>query len=374
MQLMQLRKTLSWKEAKACLPACLPAASTAFSDTTNIALQVQALHSLGIVELEENPQGGLDRLVALPPQITLLPRLANRGYESGSGILKSYEAVLVGCWLPDQLLRLQKAAKPRAGVDLHVTPRKEWAVLAPHRRALLSYGESSIARFNAVAEKVGALFDESEPLACRLARATRSIDELADSHDWTPGRPSDVFTTRYFDPRAIGVSDCPIDNGDRYVLWECRHPNRPIWQHYVVDREKNCRLLVPDRQIARWFVRKRALQNTPIPAVQDEIIVPLELRLPRLLERVLVLSSGFAPVLKRYTAPTSPFMKTEHSRRFAIPAPPERQVDWLAFRKHCTGNFCCYRGAYGTAAWPWNEPMPMLGIYAEMTRGIGLEG
>ena len=374
MQLMRVLSVVSWSEAKRKFPGCLPASSDELADSTYFTHEVSALHSLGIIEIEEGDEGRFENLRALSPQLLLLPRLANRGLRNRhEGIWTSSEVVLTGCWLPEQLAKLKREARPRNGVEYDETAHGSGTILTPHRRALLATGTSALQNLAYVAARVGVPFDRSMPLAYRFAHALSPIDKLAEHLRWEPGRPADSYRTRFFDPRRLGVTEIPLDDGDRYELWECRLPTRPEWHFFLVDREDQKRTRVPDRQIARWFVRVRAVPDAPIPVTQDELVVPLELRLPRILERSLVLSSGYAPVLRRYVGVHSPFSEAAISHRFAIPAPPERPVDWLAFRKHCTGNFCCYRGAYQTAAWPANEPLPLIGVSAESVRGLGLE-
>jgi hypothetical protein len=368
MQLLRIRGQLSWQNARRWLPGCMP---TGTADNAHLMHAIFALHSLGIIELEERSEGGLDRILANPPMLVLLPRRANLGIRQHGGRFISDEAVLAGCWLPEELADLERVSKTY-GVERWTSARPMGAALAPHRRALTS--DSGLDPLKEVARELDVPFDPLAPLACRLASVLASIDTLRNRGGWITGRPSDVWSCRYFDPRNIGVSRTPLTTDDRFVLWECKHPNYPVWQHFVIDQELNRHLAVADRQLARWFVRVQALPNTPIPVSGDTLFVPLELRLPRILERVLVLSSGYAPILKRFTGVRSPFAKRTESERFQIPAPPDHVVDWLAFRQSCTGNFCCYRGSYRTAAWPLGEPIPMLGLSPRQTQGLGLGG
>ena len=326
MQLMRTRHRLSWRDAKRFLPGCLPKSIASRQGSRYLIHEVQILHALGILELEEGFGGGLSALAELPPRMVLLPRLANRGYDDRFGAWKSHQAVLTGCWLPDRLNEVKRAAK-KAGAEFHVASRQGAAIFLPPYRSVLATGPSAMERLSQVAHALEVGFDGAVPFACRLASVMASIDDLVSHPDWTPGRPADTFESRFFDPRNLGVSGRPGTTKDRYALWECRHPDRPIWSFFIVDCEAHRRLEVRDRQVARWFVRRQALLGTPIPSEQDQILIPLELRLPPLLERLLTLSSGFPPELKQYKKGRSPFLKRSISERFAIPAPPPTSVD-----------------------------------------------
>ena len=373
MQLMRTRHRISWREAKRLLPGCLAHGVSVHADARYLVHQIKILDALGILEVEENHEGGLSSIVELPPEIVLLPRLANRGFDDRLGPYSSHQAVLAGCWLPAQMEGLKRAAKPRFGVELHTAPRGPGAAFAPHFRSLLATGEKAIDRIRTVADKLEVAFSAC-PLAIQMARSMWRIDGLSDLSKWTPGKPADTFETRFFNPRSLGVSDRLPPDGDRYVLWECRHPDRPVWRFFIVDNEAARRLEVGDRQIARWFVRRHAVPDGVLPGSQGDVLVPLELRLPPILERMIALSSGRPPEFKRYErAYLSPFRDPDTSRKFAIPAPPAEPVDWLGSRDTCTGNFCVYRGAYGTAAWPSHTPLPMIGVGVERVTELGLE-
>jgi hypothetical protein len=375
MQLMRARRSITWKQARLWLPGCFPKSHAGVLDSRYLVHQVQALHALGVIQLEDEDGGTFGRLLALPPTLVLLPRLANLGLDPTGrrGILTASEAILAGCWLPEEIARLEKAAT-RARIPLKATRRRQGLELAPHRRCLLVEGDFAIKRLSELARSAQVAFCGATSVSTRLAAATVPIDKLVDRDGWRPGPPSDVFHRRYFDPRGLGVSEEPLDSGDRYELMECRHPNRPLWSHFIIDRESNQSLQIEDRQLARWFVRQRSVPEAPVPVNQDALIVPLELRLPRLLERIACLSSGFAPSLERYRDSTSPFRRSEIRTKFVIPAPPDRPVHWLASKTFCSGNFVCYRGTYETSAWPLGSRMPLLGVRAERIEALWLEG
>ena len=89
MQLMRTRHRLSWRDAKRFLPGCLPKSIASRQGSRYLIHEVQILHALGILELEEGFGGGLSALAELPPRMVLLPRLANRGYDDRFGAWKS---------------------------------------------------------------------------------------------------------------------------------------------------------------------------------------------------------------------------------------------------------------------------------------------
>ena len=358
MQLMRTRHRIPWTEAKRAIPGCLPRETSHCDTSRHLIHEIQTLHALGVLELEESEHGGVSGLVELPPRLVLLPRLANRTRNPRDGIWSAHQVITAGCWLPTQLGRLKVEAR-KLGIDLLETPRLDEHVIAPNYRLLLTSIERWVESFRQLALKLGVRFDEGPPLATRMASALSSIDTLDSSPRWVPGRPPQAFKTRYFHPKRIGVGREPPPDNDRYVLWECRHNNRPIWQFFIVDSESNRHLEVSDRQLGRWFVRRQVARDAPIPSVRHDILIPLELRLPVALERTLVLSSGHAPTLSRYEA-HSPFIKRSVSECFLIPPPQDVPLDWFIFREECLGTFCRYRGVLDTAAWRKENPMPML--------------
>lgn len=373
MQLMRVRHRLSWQEAKRLLPRCMSSTSELSFDSGQVLREVQALHSIGVLELEEEPGGGLSRLVGLSPEIALLPRLANRGEKPGLGVWEQYQAVLVGCWLPSELDTLRKSTGRRAGVELVEVHRHGGGSLTPSLRLLLATGGRAIERLRDVAERVGVPIAAEPPLAVQIASSLEAIDHLCDSDRWEPGAPSAAYFTRYFDPHRIGVFDSDESIGDRYLLAECRRPKERVWTFFVVDRDRGRRLQIADRQLARWFVRKQAVPYAVLPAVDENIIVPVELRFPRILERLFSLSSGHCPAVKRYEPGKSPFLTSEARSKFAIPAPPAESLDWQAVRPYPNGSFFLYRQAYGSAAWPRGRGAPLLGISASSITGFALE-
>lgn len=369
MQLMRMRPRVRWSDARSWLPHCL--SDTSDGAGVHLVNQVQALHSLGIVELEEAEYGGLESIVTLRPGLALIPRPLNLGFASTGNIEQGHEAILVGCWTPDEINALRKACRQRA-VEFKVLRRAEELPLFPNRLTLLAQGENSIELLSRVASDMDLPLDTTVPLACRLASALGRVEDLANTPGWEPGAVSPEWKRRYFDPRAVALSQEEPD--DRFVLLECQHPNRSVWQHFLWDRVEDRRFPLADRQLGRWFVRKLAMPDTPMPRSGGAILVPLELRLPRALERALVLSSGIAPSLTRYTPGSSPFSSPSTSRAFGIPAPPSRSVEWLVSRYFCTGNFCRYEGVYETAVWPRGEPIPMLGLKAQGVTTTDMQG
>ena len=367
MELLRFRRRIPWPMAKKWLPQCLPRSATVDEGARYVAHQASVLHALGVAELVEDPSGGLEALVMIQPQLVLLPRRVHLGIDPRRGLQVAYEVLLAGCWLYDEIEALTKRAR-RIGALIRKTGRSAGAALAPHRRTFLVHDEGMLSRLRGAAEGLGIGFDDRAPLSVKMAGSLSPVSALVESDGWIPGRPPDVWDTRYFDPRTLGVGDEAPE--DRFVLWECRNANRPVWQHFLVDNEMDRRLPIDDRQLGRWFVRVRALPSTPVPVSADDFFVPIELRLPRALERALTLSSGEAPELRRYVK-RSPFAARAMGRHFQIPPPPDQSVDWLAFRPYCTGNFCCYSGAYNTAAWRRGTPVPMLGVEPETTGGFG---
>jgi len=372
MHLLRARKRLSWQQAKAWLPSCIPHASSRSFESRYLMHELMALHALGVAELEYGRDGGIRSVACLPPKISILPRLANLGLdERQTGRLTASEAILTGAWTPDELSRLYTEAS-RARIEILESNPPPDTSLVPNRRSLIVEGDYAAPRLTKLADAIGVQCDTSRFGLEQVATALLPIESLSSRPDWTPGVPAASLLKRYFDPRKIGTTKNATISNDRYQVWECRHRDRNVWTNFVVDVELNRRLLVSDRQVARWFVRRRYVPDSPIPITHDTAFVPAELRLPRILERALCMSSGHGPELQRYLRGDSPFENDVISEHFAIPGPPAEPVPWLSFRDSCCGNFVCYPEAYGSTLWSRTDTIPMLDLAGETVNGLGL--
>ena len=371
MQLMRTRHRLNWSNAKTLLVGCVSGDTSQIAYARKLTQVVRTLHSLGIIELEENTNGGISAITELPPKIVLLPTLANMGH-SHQGGYEPHQCILTGCWLPDQLLRLKVEAKKQV-IDLHTGKLVKKSFIIPRPRFLLTVGPQSFNRFHALAQSLDVDFTGEYSLAGRMAEVFADIHSITESLEWVSGKPASSYVIRFFEPHTLCISQKRPLNGDRYELWECRSQDIPIWHFFVVDRDRVKHIKIADRQLARWFVRRMALPETPIPTAGSTIVVPEELRLPSALERMVVLSSGRTPQRKRYRNRSSPFIKNDVSKRFAIPPPNVENDVTNEIGEVCSGDFFCYQDAYGTQAWAHGELMPMLQIASETITKIGLE-
>jgi len=373
MQLMHVRRRLSWESTKRLVPGCVPRFSESRYSLRWVFRNIEALHCLGVIEIEENMGTGISAVSALPPKIILLPVRAN-GHDQKGVSWTPYQSMPVGCWSPDLMQKLQRFAKPSIGVDVRVAFRRSSDIVVPPRRILLTAEDKAIDRIQELADKLEVEFTGSVPYASQLAAVFSDINLLAEHENWESGIPAGTFTTRYFDPHTLSLHQRRLEHDDRYELWECTQDERPVWRFFVVDVKNDRRLEIVDRQTARWFVRRQALPNAPIPITVNNILVPVELRLPRMLERLLILSSGELPDRCKYGERHSPFLSSERSRQFAIPSPQEAgSVNSNSKVRRCSGEFFQYYGGFRTAAWPGREPMPLLGLNTESISASGLE-
>lgn len=369
MHLIRACTPLRWSRGREGLQSCLDPARMESLDPGRLAFEVSVMHALGILEIREGSEVGWDRLHAIPPSLVVLPSIANLGTGERTGLRQGEQALLIGCWLGREIEALRREAR-RQGVILLESPHDPKLQLVPHRRVLIAEGEHGVDRI----ARLGNVIGRPWPQGCRFAGAIDSLTSIVDAEGWIRGGLSDAWRKRYFDPRTLSVTDGIPDGADRFLLVECAHPERPGWRFFVVDRADHRRLQLADRQLARWFVRTSALPECPVPECGGELILPWELRLPRIVERILALASGRRPWLKRFAPGRSPFLRDIHARMFRIPRPPDEPVPWFESRSFCSGNLVCYPQAYGTLPWPKGNPLPMIGARAERISGANMEG
>lgn len=367
MHLLRSSTPIRWGKARRGFQLCLAPHGGDEIAKGHLAFEVSILHSLGVLEIREGVEIGWDRLFAIRPSIVLLPSMANL-LTPGSPFREGEQALLTGCWLDGEIEALRREAR-RSGVELLEARGDPKLSLIPNRRVLVAEGDRATDRI----ARLGELLGRPWPQSCRIAATVDCLPRIAEAEGWIPGGISGAWRVFYFDPRSLDVSDRMPDEGDRFVLAECAQHERPGWRFFVLDTMENRRLQLADRQLGRWFVRISALPDHPVPECGGDLILPWELQLPRIVERILVLATGRAPWVKRYEPGRSPFLTAGASRTFGIPAPPERAVPWFESRNYCSGNFVCYPEACTTGAWPRGSPMPMIGARAERVSGANME-
>jgi hypothetical protein len=353
MHLLRSTSPLRWVRGKRLLPRCLESPA----DDLDLASVVSVLHSLGVLEIVEGTEVGWSRLVALPPAAVLLPTLANL-WSPGKGLQQGHQALLVGCWLESELQDLEREAR-RHGVELVESASDGSCSLIPRRRLLIAEGDRAVDRISRVVT-----LQARVPGACSMLEVLAPLAQLPEADGWAPGGLSPAWRRLYFDPCTLGLIDSPPNEEDRFVFVQCALPERPGWRFFLLDRERECRLHVADRQLGRWFVRSRSC-SSPVPVSHDTLFLPVELRLPLVLERALVMSSGRVPVLSRYAPSRSPFRRSAVARRFSIPAPANSGSRSGGPGKGPTGTFIAYPGVYGTPAWPRDTSVPMISCSPE---------
>jgi hypothetical protein len=375
--------------------------------------QLAALHALGCLEIEESQDGGWLKLAALPPQVSPSPSLRwiTDPIRGGQSAWRQYD--LRGMWLPEEIEALTDAiAEPDSDskrIMCELRPPADKALLKgllPGRRRIL-VAESKIARLEQAIKKVQQLHPSvqyipgpaamSAKVATETSRATaprilnyrdalRSLRDLSAQHGapWRPLTADPTTLDRYgriqrFDPIALTLK-C-VDSCDHELAVECleceiRNHRRV---HIVIDRKKERFAPFADRQLARWMARHLMAPDAPVmvsagATLGRDLAVPLELQLPRHLERLLCLQSNHPPNLAQYwTDPgdrtadryASPFHSPEAQRTFKVPAAVP--VSFVRSVQSATpsGAFVVYPEVYGrNPVWPEEKPMPVIGVKA----------
>jgi hypothetical protein len=380
--------------------------------------QLAALHALGCLEIEESPDGGWVKLAALPPRVSPSPsvRWITHPIRGGSA-WRQFD--LRGMWLPEEIEALETAignleseAAPQSDTNRimwELRPPSDKALLkslVPGRRRIL-VAKNKIARLEAAIEtvrkrhpsvqyipgpaemptRVPTETDRAEaPAILNYRDALKSLRDLADQSGapWCALEADPTTLYRYeriqrFDPIALTlqcVSGC--DPNLQVECLECESRNhRRV--HIVVDRIHKRFASFADRQLARWIARNLMAPGAPMivsvgGALGRDLAVPLELQLPRHLERLLCFQSNQPPNLAQYWADpedpnanryASPFHGLEAQKAFMLPAAV--RVGFVRRFQSATpsGTFVVYPEVYGrNPVWPEACRMPVLGAEA----------
>jgi hypothetical protein len=349
---------VSWTRARRDMPTLAP--NIDYSKLSfGLPNQLLNMHSLGILEVVENKVEGLERVVQINPQLVLSPY--KRMVSPGKFV---FECLLVGCWLPDQLKKVKRYAD-KASLRIDITLRQHLPLSPPRISICTQEGwsrEVSIYdRFAEVAKGVGVEFQRHALLGLEMSSALGEIDQLESENYWKSGTPHKVsWDMQYFDPINLSLSMKPIVGTYKYELWECKYQKYNIWRHYLIDKENDCHCLIHDRQLARWFVRVKATQAS-LPVCNSKLILPIPLKLPRVMERAICISTGFLPEFtNKYTGRIS----KEDRSKFAIPDSKSNSDDVGGIRP-CPPGFFSYSNFYKSVLWPENKQMPLIGMIGE---------
>lgn len=251
---------------------------------------VRALDALGHCDFDFSDEGS--RIYADPPVLVRLPLAGNP------------QAILAGARSPQTIKEISKACQSVGNhIHLEVTKQPGELSLVPHRIAIHTH---KIAELEAIAQSTGIAFTET-PAAWSLLHFSASLEDYLATLQWSEvpelSWKRETFAPIYcqFSPyqeKDGNIRLCkyinPVRNMPIYYLWKNEQSTRidPYWGRYAVLKALGLDILMYDRQ-------------------QSILAVPIGATLPRLLERVLTLCSGYVAKttdkLKLETIKTSKF-------------------------------------------------------------------
>jgi hypothetical protein len=375
-RLLRSRSALPWSKARDQIRQC--GRDETFDDRHNLSSQLFSMHQMGVVEIVESPQGGLDRIQALPPRLAITVAQANLGLARRGGIRRGRRFLLTGAWLPREIVELQRLASSTEDLEFHQTADTDDATLLPPERCVLTSSKQGETTLGKLAGRLGIQFEDGTPDAVSSLSCIAAISETEALLDWRPGIPGAGYETFEFDINRICRTNAPTE-GRPFRLLECKRRDSGLWIHYLVDDRGNRHAAIQDRQLGRWIVRRLGIPEAPLPVDSaGALIVPLELRLPRHLERAFALESERPPETVWFggdrAISDSPFLDRSTSTRFHIPSPTTTRVRPYAVNERCCHAFLRYPGVHGTPLWPTGKPMPMLECQASKIATLGLNG
>jgi hypothetical protein len=298
-------------------------------------MQFDALRALGHLEIRESRDGFFEHVVALPRRVSMLPSRANAGFFPGGSIGLAYplQAVATGTYSERELSALLAAAA-KVGVSCHVTRQPKQCWLVPDRVCLQAAEELQIAQVCAAAE-----WDYSNiPFCSSLAPHMPMLLAFLSEVEWRPGQPPDTGDMRAFDPRlcrtvllghvadSLVACECPIGDGSRRMTY------------WLYDTKLD-RSAPSPRQLARWVARLKAedLAHALPTLATGELLCPIELRPPPLIERLVCSCSGLAPKVLTCMKPSN----VDWSG-IGLPVPSDTLPHWITGAHVYSGHILAY--------------------------------
>jgi hypothetical protein len=194
--------------------------------------------------------------------------------------------MLAGARSPQTIHKLSDACKPIGHhVNLEVTEQPGELVLVPKR---VTVQAEDVGELEAIANFLRIPFMET-PSAWSLLHFAASVEDYLATLQWSTS-PELTWKRQTFDPSSLQFR--PLQETDTDIrLSQYSHPSRNTQIHYLW---KDGRCAEIDRDWGRYVVLKALQRNILVYDQRRFIIaVPVGAKLPRLLERVLTLCSGY---------------------------------------------------------------------------------
>lgn len=233
---------------------------------------VRALDSLGHCDFDFSDDGS--KVYAAPP---VLVRLPCAGFP---------QAILAGARSPQTTEKLSAACKHIGNyINVEIAEQLSESILVPVRVAVQA---EDVGELEAIANSLGISFMET-PSAWSLLHFAASIDDYLATLQWSTS-PELTWKRQIFNPSSLQFRQNQETDTD-IRLSKYRHPSRQTKIHYLWQAGR-CTQIDPDW--GRYAVLKAARLNI---LVYDQhrfmMAVPVDAKLPRLLERALTLCSGY---------------------------------------------------------------------------------
>jgi len=371
-RLLRSQGAIPWGRARDQIRQC--GQDDSFNDLHNVTSQLFSLHQLGVLEVVEATSGGLDRVQALPPRLAITAGKANLGMIEGR-VQSKRRFLLTGAWLPREIRQLHQLITDSSGMTFHHDRTTDDETLIPPYRCVLLDREDARAGLRVIASRLKVQFEDQVPDSVSSLASTAPLSEVRESLDWRSGKPGAGYEVFEFDPGALCRSNTR-DDGRQLRLFECKRRDSGQWVFFLFDNSQDQFAVINDRQLGRWLVRRDYVPEAPLPVdSKGAVLVPLELRLPRHLERILGLGSGRAPETVWFdSSHPSPFLHPDTADKFQFPQPTSMRVRPYQGFGRCSHAFIRYPNAYGTSLWPASTAMPILEANVARVSTIGLKG